>query len=293
MDDPQIPAGLTPPVLVLGATSLIGRRLMPRLEASALAVFALSRQAEPGRAGWLRGDLSAPDLDAVLPAARTVLSLSPIWHLPQAMPALKAKGLQRLVAFSSTSVFTKASSPDAHERAVAARLAQGEADVRAFCEAQGVAWTILRPTLIYAEGQDQNVTRLARLIRRLGFLPLYGQGQGRRQPVHAADLAQAALDAAASPAAVNRAYDLPGGETLTYRVMAQRVFEGLGRRPRILAAPEGLWRLAFTLARPLLPGATAQMGARMAEDLTFDDASARADFGWNPRGFRPDFKAME
>jgi hypothetical protein len=70
------------------------------------------------------------------------------------------------------------------------------------------------------------------------------------------------------------------------------VFEALGRKPRIITAPDWLWRLGFALARPLLPGATAQMGARMSEDLTFDGALAAADFGWNPRPFRPNFKNL-
>jgi nucleoside-diphosphate-sugar epimerase len=108
--------------------------------------------------------------------------------------------------------------------------------------------------------------------------------------VHADDLAGAAIAAAASAAAENRAYDLPGGETLTYRAMAERVFEGMGRKSAILAVPPIVWRLAFALARPLLPGATAQMGARMSEDLTFDGSSAARDFGWSPRAFRPSFK---
>jgi nucleoside-diphosphate-sugar epimerase len=281
---------MKPPVLVLGGTSLIGRFLMPRLAAAGTKAFALSRTAKQ-EGVWLRGDLSAPDLETLLPTAPTVLSLAPIWHLPQALETLKARGMQRLVAFSSTSVFTKAASPEPYEREVVARLAEGEAAVRAFCEANGVAWTILRPTLIYAEGQDHNVSRLARLIRRFGLLPLYGKGAGLRQPVHADDLAVAALDAAASPEAHNRAYDLAGGEILTYRQMAERVFEGLGRRPRILPLPEGLWRLAFAVARPLLPGATAQMGARMSEDLTFNNGPAKRSFGWNPRLFRPNFKS--
>jgi hypothetical protein len=37
-----------------------------------------------------------------------------------------------------------------------------------------VAWTILRPTLIYVEGRDANVSRLAGLIRRFKVLPLSG-----------------------------------------------------------------------------------------------------------------------
>ncbi len=284
-------SALTTPVLVTGATSLIGQFATPRLEAMGVEFSRLSRTA-PDAPGWVRGRLGDPDLEARLPACPTVLSLSPIWHLPPGLDALKAKGMQRLVAFSSTSVSTKAASPDAYEQGMVRRLADGEEAVRAFCAVNGVAWTILRPTLIYAEGQDQNVSRLAGLIRRLGFLPLAGQGGGLRQPVHADDLAAAAIAAAACPAADNRAYDLPGGETLTYRQMAERVFEGMGRRPAVLPLPEGLWRLAFALARPLLPGATAQMGARMSENLAFDGSPAAADFGWNPRPFRPKFNLL-
>jgi nucleoside-diphosphate-sugar epimerase len=285
------PSALESPVLVLGATSLIGRFALPRLQATGIEALALSRT-PPDATGWVRADLSDPGLADRLPDCPTVLSLSSIWHLPQALPALKAKGLQRLVAFSSTSVFTKAASPNAYEQDVVRRLADGEAAVRRFCEANDVSWTILRPTLIYAEGQDQNVSRLSRLIGKLGFLPLAGRGEGRRQPVHADDLAAGAIAAAASPAAQNRAYDLPGGETLTYRAMAERVFEGMGRRPAILSLPEGVWRLAFALSRPFLPGATAQMGSRMREDMTFDGSAAAADFGWNPRPFRPEFRML-
>jgi nucleoside-diphosphate-sugar epimerase len=284
------------PVLVTGATSLIGGFLLARLAAEGMDAAALSRRPPPHShevAGprWIEADLSWPDIAACLPFAHTVFSLSPIWCLPQALPALKARGMERLVAFSSTSRFTKEQSPEASEREVAGELAEGEARVEAFCAAEGVAWTILRPTLIYAEGRDGNVSRLASLIGKLGVLPLSGSGSGLRQPVHADDLAAAALAAAHAPAAANHAYNLSGAETLTYRVMAERVFEGLGRTPRIVSLPPPLWALGLKLAAPFLPGVTAAMGARMDSDLTFDSADAARDFGWSPRPFRPVFRA--
>ena len=279
--------------LILGAASLVGRFLTPRLVASGVRPVALSRQAlRLDGVDGLQADLHDPDLAARLPRIATVYSLSPIWLLPHALPALIGAGATRVVAFSSTSRFTKTASPVEAERAVAARLADGEDRVIALCEASGVAWTLLRPTLIYAEGRDGNVSRLAALIRRFGFLPLAGRGEGLRQPVHADDLAAAALAAAGAPNAAGRAYDLPGVETLSYRLMAERVFEGLGRAPRIVTVPAPLWSLAFVLAKPLLPGATTAMGTRMSEDLTFDSEPARRDLGWAPRGFHPDFQSL-
>jgi nucleoside-diphosphate-sugar epimerase len=283
------------PVLVLGATSLIGRYLLPRLADMRAVTVALSRRRhglDPGGARWICGDLETPDAIA-FPYAETAFGLCPIWSLTAALPALKAAGLKRLVAFSSTSVTVKAASSDESERRVAARLAEAEMALRRFCEANDVAWTVLRPTLIYSEGLDGNVSRLARMVERFGVLPLAGKGEGLRQPVHAEDLAWAATAAAASPLAAGRAYDLPGGETLTYRQMVERIFFGMDRTPRILCAPLPLWRLGFRLAGDRLPGATAAMGERMNQDLAFDGEPATRDFGWAPRGFKPVFPHVE
>ena len=222
--------------------------------------------------------------------ATTVFSLSPIWLLPAALPALQARGMERLIAFSSTSRFTKADSPDAGERAVAVQLASAEAAVEAWCAQHGVAWTILRPTLIYDEGHDENVSRIARLVKRFHVMPLSGRGEGLRQPVHAADLAAGALAAAHAPASRNKAYNLVGGETVTYRVMVDRVFEGLAKAPRSLPMPTWLFGLIMRLAKPFYPGATVAMGTRMGQDLTFDSADAARDFAWSPRAFHPRFR---
>jgi nucleoside-diphosphate-sugar epimerase len=285
---------LREPVLVLGATSLVGRFLLPQLSDQRSVVIALSRRARANGADgvrWIAGDLEAADLE--LPFAETAFSLMPIWLLPQALPKLAACGIRRLVAFSSTSAVTKLRSPDRAERLMAERLNQAEATVQDFCDAHDIAWTLLRPTLIYSEGEDGNVSRLARLAERCKVLPLAGAARGLRQPVHAEDLAWAALAAAASPLTPRRVYDLPGGETLTYKTMVERIFLGLDQTPRIICAPEALWRLGFGLLRGRLPGATAAMGERMNQDLKFDGGPAQRDFGWAPRAFHPVFPHIE
>jgi nucleoside-diphosphate-sugar epimerase len=287
-------------VLLLGATSLIGRFLTPRLADAGFKTVAISRapplshqreaaEKASGLLSWTQGDLTAPDELPQLEVADVIVSLSPIWLLPPALPSLFKTGARRLIAFPSTSRLTKIQSPVAAEREVARRLAEGEVETVRLCATAGVACTLLRPTLIYAEGQDRNVSRLAEMIRRFGVLPLSGGGGGLRQPVHADDLAAAALSILDAPTTFGKIYALPGGETLTYRAMAERVFEGLGRRPRIVVVPPRLWRLGLALASPLLKGATSAMGERMAKDLTFDPAPAQAEFGWSPRLFRPQF----
>lgn len=275
--------------LILGASSLVGRFLVPLAQQAGQGAISLGRSAS-GPAS-LSADLTAPDLASRLPKADLVYACAPIWLMPAALEALANRGMRRLIAFSSTSRFTKAASANAAERAVAKRLSDAEDAVMAYCQSRAIGWTILRPTLIYAEGQDQNISRLARLIGQVGFVPVAGAGLGQRQPVHAADLAAAAVRASTCDSAINKAYDLPGGETLSYRTMVERVFIGMGRRPSIVSVPLSVWQAGLWLASPLLPGATGAMGARMAQDLVFDAAAAKTDLDWQPRAFAPQFNA--
>jgi nucleoside-diphosphate-sugar epimerase len=120
-------------------------------------------------------------------------------------------------------------------------------------------------------------------------MPLVGGGSGLRQPVHAEDLAIGAISAASSASAANKFYSLPGGETLTYREMVGRIFDGLRRPRRTFPVPVMIWKIAFVFAKRLFPGANVAMGTRMTKDMVFDSAPAAQDFGWKPRAFNPVF----
>jgi len=275
--------------LVVGGSGMVGRHMMHHLAARGLQPVGLVRSPPQGT-GWIAGDVRTPQAWAAqMPSCALVFSTAEIHLLVPAIATFADNGARRLVAISTTSILTKRDSVIAAERDKLDKIAAAEEQVMAACERHGIGWTILRPTLIYDEGRDINVTRLAGLIRRFGFIPLAGSGQGLRQPVHAEDLAIGALDAAQSDLAVNKAYVVPGGETLSYRDMVGRIFDGLGRRRMIVAVPSVAWRLAFRLAQPLFPNANFAMGDRMSMDMVFDATPAQRDFNWRPRGFRPQF----
>jgi nucleoside-diphosphate-sugar epimerase len=274
---------------VIGGTGLVGSYIVERLTCRGERPYALSRFPQNNaEIDWLQGDLKRPHI-LKIPTVTTVYCTADAGLLAEAIPYLLKTPVKRLVAFSSTSVLTKQNSEDAAERAMIRRLSDAEQMIVAECEQQNIEWTVLRPTLIYAEGRDTNITPLSRLIRRFGFMPLAGSAQGLRQPVHAEDLAIGALAAADSPAAANKFYALPGAETLPYREMVGRIFDGLQLTRRLVPIPPGLWRAGFLVAKPLYPGANVAMGMRMNKDMTFDSTPAIRDFGWNPRGFNPSF----
>ena len=278
-----------PNSLVIGATGLVGSYIVEHLVRSGEHPMALSRSPRTGAdIDWLCGNLEQPDaLD--FPAFTTLYCTANAVLLANALPRLFSPSMKRLVVFSSTSVLTKQETEVAAERDMIRRLADAEQRIAAACEQRGVAWTILRPTLIYGAGRDTNITPLSRLIRRFGFMPLVGGASGLRQPVHAEDLAIGAIAAAASPAAADKIYALAGAETLTYREMIGRIFDALKLPRRFISVPLFLWRASFILIKPLYPSANVAMGTRMMKDMTFDTTPAMRDFGWKPRDFQPVF----
>ena len=162
--------------------------------------------------------------------------------------------------------------------------AQGEAAVKsAFPSA-----TIMRPSLVFGP-EDDFFNKFAWIARLSPVLPLIGGGKTRFQPVFVGDVAKAIAKAVTDPACAGKTYDLPGGETLSYRAMVGRIFDGLGMRRIIVPVPDVAWRLALPLAVRVMPGLSATMAQRMAKNMTFDSAPAAVDFNYAPRPFRPQF----
>ncbi|MDP2851936.1 MAG: NAD-dependent epimerase/dehydratase family protein [Gallionella sp.] len=284
-------------VLLTGASSQIGLFLIPRLLQDGHELFAISRRwrrpggsAEQGDDGvqWLLDDASSPNMS--WPPVDVLIHIAPLRLLPGLLPDFLVKGGRRVIGFGTTSRYSKAVSVDPEERAFAAEQIAAESKVTELCEAAKAAWTVFRPTLIYGAGMDRNVAVIARIIRRCGLFPLFGAASGRRQPVHADDLATACIAALAEPKAFNSAYDLAGGETLTYREMVERIFAAEGRTPHFLPVPLAAFRAAmWCVSRiPRFKDFNAEMARRMNQDLVFDSSDAVLDFRFTPRKFEPE-----
>ena len=274
--------------LVFGGTGQIGEPLIDRLRRDGWRITALSRtpqRDEPGLT-WLQGDFDArPPLPAQVDA---IVSAGPLdafshWY------ARASVGASRVVAFGSTSVAVKQHSMDPDERDVAQRLQLAEDRLATAARERGAAFTVLRPTLVYGAARDATLSRIARIAHRVRWFPLPRRANGLRQPVHVADLANAAVDCLPARAAFDRAFDLPGGETLTYREMVRRVLRVLDPPAHLLELPLPVFEFALRAAqaRGMATGFGDAAIERMRRDLVFDIAPAREAFGYAPRAFAP------
>jgi len=181
----------------------------------------------------------------------------------------------RFVFLGSTRKFTRW--PDAH----ATGVLEGEAVFLA-SRRSGV---MLHPTMIYgAEGED-NVQRLATLLRRLPFVPLPARGKALVQPVHQDDLVMVIRRTLAREWVGPQAIVVAGPKATSYADFVRAVAVAAGLPPpRLVSFPGWVLIAAATLLQhmPLLPRVTPAEVRRLMEDKAFDIMPMIAALGVPP-----------
>jgi uncharacterized protein YbjT (DUF2867 family) len=252
-------------VTVFGGTGFLGRAIVRRLAADGADVRVAVRH--PERAAFLA------DLDG---AGRIAALQADVWHAASVKPAVAgadavvncvghyvergratfeaihgqgalnvaraaaAAGVGRLVHISGIGADEKSESHYVRARAIGERLVRD-----AFPEA-----TILRPSVMFGP-EDAFFNQLAAIARFAPFLPLFGSGDVKLQPVYVGDVAEAVARALRLEAAKGKTYELGGPRAYRYKALLQLLLRQIGRRRPLLPVPYPAWDLLATLLAPL------------------------------------------
>jgi nucleoside-diphosphate-sugar epimerase len=269
-------------VLVFGASSQVGHFLLPMLGTRGENVVAISRSPRSPNDGvtWAAGHLpdSVPRVDGI----SAIFSFGPLQSLAAWLNKVELPLAPRVIVTSSMSAETKRESDVPAERAMSQLLRDSEQALATACARHGSEWTVLRPTLVYGAGLDKSLTPIAQRAMRLRVFPL-PSGRGVRQPVHAQDVASAALAALETPASSGKILSIGGGERLTVGEMFARVRRSLPVDTLPIPLPAWSLRMARSgvarLRGPL---------SRLDTDLIADNTQVIQLLGVQPRPFRPD-----
>jgi nucleoside-diphosphate-sugar epimerase len=260
---------------IIGASGRSGAALCAALGDAAIPIVrSTQRWAATGRPGTPRvADLTdAAALRAALFDATSIVSCAHARHAAAILAASPAGA--RHVFLGSTRKFTQW--PDAHGAGVLA----GEA---AFLSS-GRAGVMLHPTMIYGAQGEDNVQRLAALLRRLPVVPLPGGGRALVQPIHQSDVTRAILAALARDWSGPHSLVIAGPAPLPYADFVRAIATAAALKPpRILPVPAPLLMAASLLTRlPGLPTIRPNEIRRLLEDKSFDIAPMRDQLGVAP-----------
>lgn len=280
-------------ILITGASSQIGRFMLPLLVRQGHSCLCVSRSEHADSKGvhWIRADLhhdmtetgQLEHVDVWIHLAILPLAIA---HMELAASI----GVYRFIAFSSTSIYTKQTSDNSEEKRTIEELTEAASSIQSLCQQYEIAWTLFRPTMIYGSGMDQNITFIQQVIQRFGFFPVAGVAKGLRQPVHAGDLASACVAVIDQEQSMNKAYNLSGGEILSYQDVVKRIFHTLDCPCRIIHLPSPIFKSVISVLKCFSSRYAfiqTSMVDRMNMDMVFDHMDATHDFGYDPRPFQP------
>ena len=284
-----MPAATAPePVHVIGASGRSGAVLVRALLARGIPVFPVVRDPRRWQAvappphSLLASPLLADLTDGfalrrALGGASRIVSTAHARTTPWLLA--EAPSTARLVLLGSTRRYTRWL--DTHGEGVL----RGET---AFV-GSGRPGVMLHPTMIFGAQGEDNVQRLAALLRRLPVVPLPGGGRALVQPIHQDDLSACILSALDVPWTAPATLVVAGAAPVRYADFVRAIAAAAGLPPpRIVPVPAGLLMALAPLASRL-PGLRRVSAAeirRLTEDKAFDIAPMLATLQVKPMSLR-------
>ena len=243
--------------VVTGAFSFTGRYVARRLLDEGVGVRTLCR--DPGSGGGFGGLVPAARLDFSDPEGLCAwmkgagVLYNTYWirfergqatfdgavdNTAVLFEAAVEAGVGRIVYFSVSGASVESRHP----------YVRAKARVEEMLKALGVPYAIVRPTLIFGEG-DLLINNMAWALRRFPLYPVFGDGGYEVQPVYAGDVAEQAVRAGAQHG--DSTADAAGPETFTYEALLRLVGSAVGARVRLWPVPPPVG-LALTRAVGLM-----------------------------------------
>jgi len=259
-------------IAVVGGTGFLGRHVVETLEKAGYSVRALSRRV--GFDALHPNPIDLQGVDAVVNLAgikredgSQTFQAVHVDLVRNVIGAMKVAGVRRLIHISVV-VARAAPGLPYHDSKW-----RGEEIVRA----SDLDWTILRPGVIYGEGDDM-LTHLALMIRTAPVFPIVGDGTSPMRPVDVRDVAAAVAATLHRPVA-QKTYEIVGPDRLTLREVVKRVAEAMELPLSIWSMPLALMHLPVRIMEATMrqPLSTRAQLAMLAEGLDGDPAPARSD----------------
>ncbi len=110
--------------------------------------------------------------------------------------------------------------------------------------------SILRPSMIWGNSKDLNISFIMKFISKYGFLFLPAEGKGLRYPIHINQLSDTIIRFVFSKN--EGLFNVLGPEELTYKEMCLRIFEWYSFYPLVIIVPKFLRRIFIILSRYIL-----------------------------------------
>ncbi|WP_442596733.1 SDR family oxidoreductase [Neobacillus sp. D3-1R] len=230
------------------------------------------------------GDLDDPDfIDSVMNGVDTVMHIYNIHHSPMIVQSAIKNKVKWAILVHTTGIYSEFKYASEGYKKIEQKIKALKSDTKCLTKI-----TILRPSMIYGDLCDRNMSKFIKMIDKLRIMPVINGGNSLIQPVNARDLGKAFFTVLMSPVVSDGdAYDLTGERPIKMIDAFKLISKQLNKKTVFISVPLSLGVLMARAIKTMTLGRIdyIERVQRMGEDRNYSHENANSDFGYNPMTF--------
>ena len=175
-------------------------------------------------------------IEKAMVGVETVMHIYNIHHSPVIVKSAIENKIKRAILVHTTGIYSKFKDASQEYKDIEEKIS--ELINKPNCL---TSITILRPTMIYGDLCDSNMSKFIRIVDKLRIIPVINGGDSLLQPVNARDLGKAFFTVLMSPeAVVRKAYNLSGEKPIRTLDVLKLISKELNKKTVFISVPLGL-----------------------------------------------------
>ena len=235
------------------------------------------------------GDLDDPDfIDSAMKGVDTVMHIYNIHHSPKIVQSAIKNKVKRVILVHTTGIYSEFKYASEGYKKIEQKIKELKSDTKCLTKI-----TILRPSMIYGDLCDRNMSKFIKMIDKLRIMPVFNGGNSLIQPVNARDLGKAFFTVLMSPEKTDgKAYDLSGERPIKMIDTFKLISKELEKKTMYVSVPLGFGVLLARALKFLTLGRIdfIEKVQRMGEDRSYSHDNATNDFDYYPMSFEQGIK---
>lgn len=227
-------------------------------------------------------------VDKAMAGVNTVMHIYNIHHSPIIVQAAINNNVKRAILVHTTGIYSKFKNASQEYKKIEKKII--EIENKGNCK---ISITILRPTMIYGDLCDHNMSKFIKMVDKLPIIPVINKGNSFLQPVNARDLGKAYYTVLMSQSNINlKAYDLSGEQPIKMIDVLRSISDELNKKTVFLSVPLTLGVIVARILKVITFGKidVIEKVQRMDENRSYSHEDATKDFGYNPMSFEDGIK---